>query len=354
MRWSIDCIRNFFSTNVTGIFKTVEFSLFLLIISLDLFIQTNSVHAIGFEINEESFVLGENYTNIIFESSNENNFTDTNAVIDLLIINALIEMSENNEINMEDIIGEEPLVNHIRNILYGDKDYSKDEIIKYFSEDKILEKIKKSYIYNKMVNTKIYSLKEINKDSTFFEYDHDGKVNATTLKDLFVLSSFMFKNNEILNNLLEQKGYYSKSKQVYIKNTLPKKLSKNIKAFHIEKNKNGNYNYILKNRDLTYLVENKDGFEDACNSLIEKNPDNYRIEKEPYKEKIFNISKIPFLNKKAKVCEKIYIPTNTEWKNKIILDKNYKDNKDYNKEYIGYLNIYTKNYSFFYPLKRAR
>lgn len=359
MRWSIGCIRIIFSTNITGIsriLKTVEFFLVFTIISFFLFIKSNPVHAMEFEIDKESFVLGENYTNIIFESSNENKFsnTNTNTAIDLLIINTLIEMTENNEVSMETIIEEEPLVNHIRNMIYGNRNYSKSELIKHFSENELLNKIKKSYVYNKMVDTKIYSLKEFNKDSPAFEYEHDGRVNETTLKDLFVLSSFIFKDKEVLNNLFEQKGYYSKSKQVYIKNNLPKKLARNIKAFRIDKNENGNYDYILKNRDLTYIVKDKKDFEDACNSLIEKSPDNYRIEKEIYKEKVFNISKIPFLNKKAKACEDIYIPTNTEWKNKIILDRNYKDDKAYNKEYIGYLNIYNKEYSFFYPLKKAR
>lgn len=359
MRWSIAYIRKKFSTNIASIlciFKTVEFFIVFTIISCFLFINSNPVHAMEFEIDKESFVLGENYTNIIFESSNENKFsnTNTNTAIDLLIINTLIGMTENNEVSMETIIGEEPLVNHIRNMIYGDGNYSKSELIKHFSENELLNKIKESYVYNKMVDTKIYSLKEFNKDSPAFEYEHDGRVNETTLKDLFVLSSFMFKDKEVLNNLFEQKGYYSKSKQVYIKNSLPKKLARNIKAFRIDKNENGNYDYILKNRSLTYIVKDKKDFEDACKSLIEKNPDNYRVEKEIYKEKVFNISKIPFLNKKAKTCEDIYIPTNTEWKNKIILDQNYKDDKAYNKEYIGYLNIYNKKYSFFYPLKKAR
>ena len=119
MRWSIGCIRIIFSTNITGILKilkTVEFSIVFTIISLFLFINSNPVYAMEFEIDKESFVLGENYTNIIFESSNENKFSNTNTAIDLLIINTLIEMTENNEVSMETIIGKEPLVNHIRNM----------------------------------------------------------------------------------------------------------------------------------------------------------------------------------------------------------------------------------------------
>lgn len=54
----------------------------------------NSVDALEFEIDEENFVLGEYYTDTIIEFNNENQKTNTHAVVDLLIINSLIEMSE--------------------------------------------------------------------------------------------------------------------------------------------------------------------------------------------------------------------------------------------------------------------
>lgn len=340
------------STITTSILNTVEFSITLTII---IFILTASVHAMEFEIDEESFILGENYTNLILESSNEDKFlnTNTNTAINLLIINSLIDMTKNNQADMEDLIDGEPLVNHIRNLIYSDKASSKDAIINYYTEEKLLSQIKKSYIYNKMIDTNIYSLKDINRDSSAFEYEHDGRVNKSTLNDLFTLCSYMFKESDVLNNLFEQKGYYSKKKQAYIKNSLPKKLAQNIKAFSIEKNENGSYNYILKCRNFTYIVEDKKSFEDACNSLIEKNPEKYTFKKELYKEKIFNISKIPFLTRKAEVSEKIYLPKGTSWKKKLIIDKNYKNNK-FSKNYIGYLNIYNDNYSLFYPLRKVR
>ena len=340
------------STIITSILNTVEFSISLTII---MFILTASVHAMEFEIDKESFILGENYTNLILESSNEDKFlnTNTNTAINLLIINSLIDMTKNNQADMEDLIDGEPLVNHIRNLIYGDKASSKDSIINYYTEEKLLNQIKKSYIYNKMIDTNIYSLKDINRDSSAFEYEHDGRINKCTLNDLFTLSSYMFKESDVLNNLFEQKGYYSKNKQAYIKNSLPKKLAQNIKAFSIEENEKGNYNYILKYRNFTYIVEDKESFEDACNSLIEKNPEKYTFERELYKEKIFNISKIPFLARNAEVSEKIYLPKGTGWKRKLIIDKNYKNNK-FSKDYIGYLNIYNDNYSLFYPLRKVR
>ncbi|WP_010248412.1 hypothetical protein [Peptoniphilus rhinitidis] len=238
--------------------------------------------------------------------------------------------------------------------MYYDKNYSRDLLINYFTEKKLLEEIKKSYIYNKMIDTNIYSLKDINKDTKKFEYEHDFKTNETTLKDTFLLTSYIFKEKEVFNNLLEQKGYYSKKDKVYIKNKLPKNLNNNIQTIYVEKNDNENYNYILKHLNLIYVVEDKKSFEDACNSLIEKNSQKYRIKKEKYKEESFNISKIPFINNTAVVCEVIYIPSGYSWKRKIIIDKNYKTNTKKGKEYIGYFNIYNGYYSYFYPLKKVR
>lgn len=337
------------STHITNI-KIIEFSFSILIIVLSIF---NPVYSMEFEIDKESFILGDNYTNLIFESSNEDKKIYTNVAIDLLLINSLIEMTENKEIDMEDLIEGEPLVNHIRNLIYYDKESSKNILIKYFTEEKLLKEIKNSYIYNKMINTKIYSLKEINKNSTLFEYEHNNMMNETTIKDLFILTSYILKENEVLNNLFEQKGYYSKKDQIYIKNTLPKKLTQNIKTIYMTRNDKENYNYILKCKNLIYIVENKKDFENACNSLLDKNPGKYRLEKDIYDEKYFNISKIPFINRKAEVCESIYIPSGCELKKKLIIDKNYNNNTT-NKDYIGYLNLYNKDYSFFYPLKKVR
>lgn len=337
------------STHITNINIIVRF---FLIFILNTILISSNVHALEFEINEELFVLGDFYTGTIIAVNNENQKTNTHTVVDLLLINSLIEMSNRQEINMEDVIDKEPLVNHIRNLIYYDKDYARESLINYFSEDRLLAEIQKSYIYNKMADTNIYSLKDINKNLMEFEYDHKNITNETTLRDTFILASYMFKENKVFNNLFEQKGYYSKKDEVYVKNQLPKDLSQNIRTLCVEKNENGNFNYILKYLNLIYVINDKKDFEDACNSLMEKEPQNYQMKREKYDEKFFNISKIPFINNKASVCENIYLPSGYNWKKKIIIDKNYKTNNIKSNEYIGYLNLYNKHYSYFYPLKK--
>ncbi|WP_010248414.1 hypothetical protein [Peptoniphilus rhinitidis] len=79
------------STNITNI-KIIKD--FLILFFLSTMLLLNSVDALEFEIDEENFVLGEYYTDTIIEFNNENQKTNTHAVVDLLIINSLIEMSE--------------------------------------------------------------------------------------------------------------------------------------------------------------------------------------------------------------------------------------------------------------------